>query len=69
MVTAKRKASGQKSKLGNGKRFAMVATSAAQFGARDPKAVAAVAGRRKYGKADMAKMAAAGRRRAGRKGR
>jgi hypothetical protein len=56
-------------KLGTGKRFAAVAASAAKSGARNPKAVAAAVGRRKYGKAKMAALAAAGRRRATRKGR
>lgn len=57
------------SKLGTGKRFAMVEASARRSGARDPKAVAAAVGRKKYGAKRMAKMAAAGRRRAARKGR
>lgn len=56
-------------KLGTGKRFAAVAASAAKSGARNPKAVAAAVGRRKYGKAKMAALAAAGRRRTARKGR
>jgi hypothetical protein len=53
----------RKAKLGSGARFRAVAASARKRGARDPNAVAAVVGRRKYGKARMAKMAAAGRRR------
>jgi hypothetical protein len=48
-------------KLGQGGRFAAVKASAAASGARDPGAVAAAAGRAKYGAAKMAKMAAAGR--------
>ncbi|AVH59995.1 MULTISPECIES: hypothetical protein [Streptomyces] len=56
-------------KLGSGKRFKAVAASARRSGARDPNAVAAAAGRKKYGAKRMAKMAAAGRRRAARKGR
>jgi hypothetical protein len=56
-------------KLGTGKRFAAVAASAAKSGAKNPKAVAAMAGRRKYGAAKMAALAASGRRRAARKRR
>jgi len=50
-------------KLGGGGRFAKVAAEAAASGARNPAAVAAVAGRRKYGAKKMAEMSAAGRRR------
>lgn len=50
-------------KLGSGKRFAAVEASAKASGAKDPKAVAAAAGRKKYGAKKMAKMAVAGRRR------
>ncbi|MFD4596734.1 hypothetical protein ACFWPQ_01750 [Streptomyces sp. NPDC058464] len=53
-------------KLGTGKRFAAVAASAAKGGARNPNAVAAVAGRKKFGAKKMAALAAAGRRRKGR---
>lgn len=53
----------RKPKLGTGKRFAAVKAAAAKSGARNPAAVAAVAGRKKYGATKMAKMAAAGRRR------
>lgn len=49
--------------LGQGGRFAAVEQSAKKSGARNPKAVAAVAGRSKYGAAKMARMAAAGRKR------
>lgn len=52
---------GKSMKLGGGGRFARVAASAAKGGAHDPKAVAAAAGMRKYGKAKMQRMAAAGR--------
>lgn len=55
----------RKAKLGSGSRFKAVSKSARKGGARNPDAVAAVVGRRKYGKAKMAKMAAAGRRRKG----
>lgn len=47
--------------LGQGGRFAAVKASAARSGARNPGAVAAAIGRKKYGAAKMAKMAAAGR--------
>lgn len=48
-------------KLGSGKRFAAVKASAKAGGARDPGAVAAMAGRKKFGAKKMGKMAAAGR--------
>ncbi len=51
----------KKPKLGTGQRFKAVAAAAKKSGARDPDAVAAMAGMRKYGKAKMMKMAAAGR--------
>lgn len=47
--------------LGQGGRFAAVEAAAKRSGARDPAAVAAMAGRRKYGAAKMAKLAKAGR--------
>lgn len=53
-----------KARLGSGVRFKAVEASAAASGARDPAAVAAAAGRAKYGNKRMAKMAAAGRKRA-----
>lgn len=59
----------KKPKLGTGKRFKAVEASARKSGARDPNAVAAAVGRKKHGAKKMAKMAAAGRRRAARKGR
>ena len=49
--------------LGSGERFKRLKGALAKRGAVDPGAVAAFIGRRKYGKARMAKMAAAGRRR------
>lgn len=52
-----------KAKLGAGGRFAAIKQKAAASGAKDPAAVAAAAGIAKYGKAKMAKMAAAGRKR------
>lgn len=54
---------GRSMKLGGGGRFAAIEKKAAASGARNPAAVAAAAGIRKYGKAKMAKMAAAGRKR------
>lgn len=50
-----------KAPLGQGGRFAAVEEQAEKSGARNPAAVAAAAGRKKYGAAKMAKMAAAGR--------
>jgi len=58
----------KKPPLGSGKRFAAVAASAARGGASDPKAVAAAIGRKKYGAARMAKLAAKGRKHAAKKG-
>jgi hypothetical protein len=49
--------------------FAAVEASAAKSGARNPAAVAAAAGRKKYGKAGMAALAAAGRKKAAVKGK
>ena len=48
-------------KLGSGARFKAVERSAS--GARNPAAVAAAAGIKKYGKAKMGRLAAAGRKR------
>ncbi len=50
-------------KLGGGGRFAAIEKKAAASGVRNPAAVAAAVGIRKYGKAKMSKMAAAGRKR------
>jgi len=50
-----------KAKLGSGVRFKAVEASARKSGARDPAAVAAAGGRRKYGASKMAKLAAKGR--------
>lgn len=50
-----------KAKLGSGARFAAVEEDARESGARDPKAVAAAAGIRKYGAKRMGRMAAAAR--------
>jgi hypothetical protein len=51
-----------KAPLGQGGRFAAIKAKAAASGARDPAAVAAAVGQKKYGKKRMAKMAAASRR-------
>ena len=50
-------------KPGGGGRFKAVEESAKKSGARDPKAVAASVGMKKYGKGKMEKMAAAGKKR------
>jgi hypothetical protein len=52
-----------KAKLGSGARFKAIETAARKSGAKNPAAVAAAAGIKKYGKQKMAKLAAAGRRR------
>lgn len=51
----------KKPPLGSGARFKAVERSAAKSGARNPAAVAAAVGRKKYGAKKMAQMAAAGR--------
>ncbi len=48
--------------LGQGGRFAAVEAAAAKSGARNPAAVAAAAGRKKYGAEEMEKLSAKGRR-------
>ena len=50
-----------KAKLGSGARFKAVEKSAAASGARNPAAVAAAVGRKKYGGTLMEKLAAAGK--------
>lgn len=52
---------GKKPKLGSGARFKAVEESAAKSGARNPAAVAAAAGDKKYGAKKMGEMAAKGR--------
>jgi len=54
----------KKAPLGQGGRFAAVEASARKSGARNPAAVAAAAGRAKYGAKKMARLSAAGRKRA-----
>lgn len=52
----------RKAKLGSGARFKALASSIAKKGGvRNPKAVAAAIGRKKYGKAKFQRLAAAGR--------
>lgn len=53
----------KKPKLGSGKRFAEVEASARKSGAKNPAAVAAAAGIKKYGKAKMEEMARKGKER------
>jgi hypothetical protein len=53
----------RKPKLGTGKRFAMVEEQARKSGAKNPAAVAAAAGRKKYGNKRMTELAMAGRKR------
>jgi hypothetical protein len=50
-----------KAPLGQGGRFAAVEAKARASGASNPAAVAAAAGRKKYGAAKMAKLSAKGR--------
>jgi len=55
---------GKKPKLGSGERFAKLTKSiAARGNVKNPAAVAAAIGRKKYGAEKMQKMAAAGRKR------
>lgn len=54
---------GKSTKLGKGGRFAMIEAKAAKYGMKNPAAVAAVVGRKKYGAKKMATWAAAGRKR------
>ena len=53
----------RKPKLGSGKRFSSLSRSLKRKGVRNPNAVAASIGRKKYGKKRMAKMSATGRKR------
>jgi hypothetical protein len=53
----------QKPKLGSGERFKAIERKAAASGAKNPAAVAAAAGIKKYGSSKMEKMAEAGKRR------
>jgi hypothetical protein len=51
----------KKSKLGSGKRFKQLSAKLKKQGVKNPKALAAAIGRKKYGKAKFQKMAAKGR--------
>jgi len=51
-----------KAKLGSGARFKKIEAEAAKSGAKNPAAVAAAAGRKKYGQAKMTKLAVKGKR-------
>lgn len=66
---AKRGGKRRKAKLGSGKRFKSLSRKLARKGVRNPKALAASIGRKKYGAKKMSKMAAKGRRRAARRRR
>jgi hypothetical protein len=58
----------RKPKLGTGKRFSSLVRSISRRGkVRNPRAVAAAIGRKKYGKRRMAKMAVRGRKRRSRR--
>ena len=59
MATTKAK----KPKLGSGKRFKALTTKLKKKGTKNPAALAAWIGRKKYGPTKMAKMSAAGRKR------
>jgi hypothetical protein len=60
---ARRKASKKAAPLGTGQRFKSLTRKLAARGVRNPSALAAYIGRRKYGKAGMAALSAAGRKR------
>lgn len=51
----------KKAKLGSGKRFAALSKSLKSQGVKDPDALAATIGRKKYGAKKMATLAAKGR--------
>jgi hypothetical protein len=53
----------RKPRLGSGKRFAALKRKLARRGVKNPGALAAFIGRKKYGKRRFQKLAAAGRRR------
>ncbi len=57
----------KKPKLGSGERFKKVEAAAKKSGAKNPAAVAAAAGMKKYGKDKMEAMAKKGKERAARK--
>ena len=51
----------KKPKLGSGKRFKQLSSKLKKKGAKDPKALAAYIGRRKYGPEKFAKLSAKGK--------
>ena len=53
----------KKPKLGSGKRFKQLTSKLKKKGAKDPKALAAYIGRKKYGNKKMSTMASKGRKR------
>ena len=57
----------KKAKLGTGARFKALKKKLAKRGAKNPAALAAFIGRKKYGKKKFAKLSAAGRRSDGRR--
>jgi len=64
----KKKSTGSKAKLGSGARFAALKKKLGKRkGVTNPGALAAAIGAKKYGRARMTKMAAAGRKRKSRK--
>ena len=52
----------KKLKLGSGKRFKQLSAKLKKQGVKNPKALAAAIGRKKYGKAKFQKLAAKGKR-------
>lgn len=58
---------GKSTKLGGGGRFAMIVAKAKKAGMKNPEAVAASIGLKKYGQKKMTKMAVAGKKRAAKK--
>jgi len=58
---ARRRLEGRKPPLGSGERFSQLKKKLGSQGARNPGALAAYIGRKKYGAKKMAKMSAAGR--------
>lgn len=63
-MAAKRRSSKRKPKLGSGKRFKTLKGKLSRKGVKNPGALAASIGRKKYGKAKFQKLAATGRKRA-----
>lgn len=60
-MAAKKAKPNPKAKLGQGGRFAAVEAAARKSGARNPAAVAAAVGRKKYGQKKMTKLSVKGR--------